>query len=314
VTPHDLGGNGLLSSELSIRPKENPSELPIAGSKNNGYASKTKNVNPSFKERHRSLSQFELRDIINDIYLKKVSHNKMKSELGQPHETMSQYLYTFLKQKFGLKNLIMEYTSLILVAVKEYASAHADTLLFAKMLRNHVNERFIDDQRDFSASCMNILQQYTREQYKHTNEDVTRSILKSRFGPNGCIPVVHCLDCARYLYEGDERSKVINSLKSALGAIGVNIADESENEGQVPHALFMETVLRHNILHRESILQKFNDLFSTLDSDGDGVIGPDECASLMASLVNDKTFDPPDSSLSYPQCSDMFISLLESRK
>jgi hypothetical protein len=54
-------------------------------------------------------------------------------------------MYTFLNQKYGLKNLIIEWASSIIYAIKTYSNEDAEVYLFGKILRNELDEesRFI---------------------------------------------------------------------------------------------------------------------------------------------------------------------------
>lgn len=60
--------------------------------------------------------------------------------MGQPVETMEQFMYTYLVQKYGLKNLIVEWATAIINSIKFYIhnSEEKDVTvaLFAKILKN----------------------------------------------------------------------------------------------------------------------------------------------------------------------------------
>ena len=49
-------------------------------------------------------------------------------------------MYTYLNQKYGLKNLIIEWASSIINAIKKYSSIDNDINLFGKILRNEQEE------------------------------------------------------------------------------------------------------------------------------------------------------------------------------
>ena len=51
-------------------------------------------------------------------------------------------MYTFLNQKYGLKQLIIEYASAIISGIKEYQREDNEVCLFGKILRNEVDEEF----------------------------------------------------------------------------------------------------------------------------------------------------------------------------
>ena len=51
-------------------------------------------------------------------------------------------MFTFLNQRYGLKQLIVEWASSIVHAIKLYSSDDAQIYLFGKMLKNTVDEDF----------------------------------------------------------------------------------------------------------------------------------------------------------------------------
>lgn len=68
--------------------------------------------------------------------------DKKCEESRAPRETMEQYMYTYLNQKYGLKALIVEWAASIINAVKTYLRQDHDITLFAKILKNECDEEF----------------------------------------------------------------------------------------------------------------------------------------------------------------------------
>jgi len=61
-----------------------------------------------------------MKDLINDIYNNKKKHDE-KNELNKvPRETMEQYMYTYLNQRYGLKQLIVEWAGAVINGIKQY--------------------------------------------------------------------------------------------------------------------------------------------------------------------------------------------------
>lgn len=66
------------------------------------------------------------KDIMNEIYNSKAAFDKKCFDNKLPRETMEQHMYTYLNQKYGLKNLIIEWASSIINAIKLYSSEDRD--------------------------------------------------------------------------------------------------------------------------------------------------------------------------------------------
>lgn len=51
-------------------------------------------------------------------------------------------MYTYLNQKYGLKNLIIEWSAAIVNAVSKHFQDDHDVFLFGKILKNECDEEF----------------------------------------------------------------------------------------------------------------------------------------------------------------------------
>lgn len=51
-------------------------------------------------------------------------------------------MYTYLNQRYGLKQLIIEWAGAIIAGIKRFSKDDADVCLFGKVLRNEVDEEF----------------------------------------------------------------------------------------------------------------------------------------------------------------------------
>ena len=96
--------NSKLSADISISRMKIPIEIkeiiPRHPSKKQFMKSRIENS--------RELTLKQLKESIEDIYLNKVKFDEKCMENSQPRETMDQFLYTYLNQKYGLKTLIGE--------------------------------------------------------------------------------------------------------------------------------------------------------------------------------------------------------------
>lgn len=55
---------------------------------------------------------------------------------------MEQYMYTYLNQRYGLKNLIIEWAAALINGIKTYLKEDHDIALFGKILKNECDEEF----------------------------------------------------------------------------------------------------------------------------------------------------------------------------
>jgi hypothetical protein len=96
-----------------------------------------------------------LRETINELYHaknqqdQKVRENwakRLKDKSREREclrfETMEQFMYSYLKMRYGLKGLIIEQVEQIISGIKRFKDTHVDVLLFGKILRNEVDEQY----------------------------------------------------------------------------------------------------------------------------------------------------------------------------
>ena len=76
------------------------------------------------------------------MYTQKVKFDKKCTENKVGKETLEQYMYTYLNQKYGLKPLIVEWAAAIINGVKTYIKEEHEVALFAKILKNECDEDF----------------------------------------------------------------------------------------------------------------------------------------------------------------------------
>lgn len=90
----------------------------------------------------RVLTLKQLKDTITDMYAQKIKFDKKCEDSRTAKETMEQYMYTYLNQKYGLKSLIVEWAASIINGVKTYLREDHEVTLFAKILKNECDEEF----------------------------------------------------------------------------------------------------------------------------------------------------------------------------
>jgi len=96
----------------------------------------------------------------------------LKCEEGkQAKETMEQYMYTYLNQRYGLKNLIIEWAAAIISGIKKFSKEDHDVALFGKILRNECDEEFRFIQQTVKETVFALLKAVLREKYPNKSED-----------------------------------------------------------------------------------------------------------------------------------------------
>ena len=105
----------------------------------NYYINTNNNFNNSNTNK-QLISLKSLKDFINELYLSKANYDMKCIEYKLPRETLEEYMYTFLNEKYGLKNLIIDWARNVINGIKYYSKKDSFVLLFGKIMRNEQEE------------------------------------------------------------------------------------------------------------------------------------------------------------------------------
>lgn len=171
----------------------------------------------------------QLKDIINEIYENKEKHDEKWRRTKLPLETMEQFMFTFLNQKYGLKNLVIEWAASIVNGVKWYMKEDSDVSLFAKLLKNEIEEDFRYIQDRIKTTVSKVLRKHLREKHKLKSELEINNIqenLEQGFVSNSTWNYI--LD---YIYEEADKEKILTMLQEKK-KIGLNSENLYSNRGR----------------------------------------------------------------------------------
>ena len=119
----------------------------------------------------------QLRELIADIYMQKKRHDEKCGEGRMPRETMEQFMYTYLNQRYGLKQLIIDWASSIISGIKRFSRDDADVCLFGKVLRNEIDEEFRWVQHALKETVHGLVKGLVRERYAMKGEVELKSLV-----------------------------------------------------------------------------------------------------------------------------------------
>lgn len=118
----------------------------------------------------------------------KIKYDQKCRESGLPIETMEQFMYTYLNQKYGLKTLIIEWASTIIHSIKVYLREDHQVTLYAKILKNECDEEFRFIQLHVKETLANLLKILLREKHHLKSEgEISQMCDQIQNGPNGVI-------------------------------------------------------------------------------------------------------------------------------
>ena len=120
------------------------------------------------------------KDIMNEIYNSKTIYDQKCYENKIPRETLEQHMYTYLNHKYGLKNLIIEWASSIINAIKLYSNEDCDINLFGKILRNEQEEDSRLVIENLKNNVSELLEYYLRSKNPFKSKIDIKKMLESK--------------------------------------------------------------------------------------------------------------------------------------
>ena len=216
------------------------------------------NINNNSNSAHNStnseiipLNEFII--LINNIYESKEKEEKIILEKGQPQETLEHHIYTYLTRKYGVKHIVIEKAFSIFTSLRKYSNTNSDVLLFAKIIRNDIDE----SSKDFSKEIKQNLEKLLYN--KDINDDIIKIISNSFYYNDNNNKNLFL----NKIYEIKDKNKIIN------------IED------------IYNIILEIEIKDRNTYLKNFRILFKRVDTDSDGTINYYDSSNLFGLIFDE---------------------------
>ena len=177
------------------------------------------------------LSIKSAKDIMQEIYNNKSIYDQKCYENKIPRETLEQYMYTYLNQKYGLKNLIIEWASSIINAIKMYSSEDCDINLFGKILRNEQEEDSRLVLENLKNNVSELLQFYLSSKNPFKSKIEIQKLLKSK--KEGVLVEEEWKGIVNYIYSEEDAEIIQNKI--------VNFIKKKNEKNLIPLSLYAQT-------------------------------------------------------------------------
>ena len=179
-------------------------------SKNNTNYNQPINNISKLKTNKSPLSINVAKDLINEIYNCKENYDRVCFENKLPKETMEHYIYIFFYNKYGLKNLVIDWASGLINAIKIYSKTDCDINLFGKILKNEQEEGSRLVLIKLKESISSLLEYF----YKLKNECKPREdvIKEMKNKKNGLLHEEEWKEIIQYIYNEEDAQIIENKI------------------------------------------------------------------------------------------------------
>ena len=226
----------------------------------------------------RVLNIKNILEIISQVYKQRNIRLQKKSQGGYYVKgTLETDLMSYLKSKYGLKKIIIEWFLTILSSIKAYSKINGEICLFGLVLRNELDEGSIDILQKIKETVGNILNHL----YKYNNTVVEKIKNNKEFMKehewNFICQILYCNDInLREKFENKIYEFIKKMIKSdkILEKIGKKIL----------FCDFLNLLIMFNLRQRKKYLKNLVNIFQNYDKEKFGVINYDEFKSMINDL------------------------------
>ena len=260
------------------------------------------------------LSKKQMHDFIDEIYDSKMEYDKVCSENHLKKESMEHYMYKFLNNKYGLKNLVIEWSSSIITGIKMYSSTDSDINLFSKILKNKIEEGQKLVVIKLKSTIKELYDMYIKNKSRlnpnkgksKLNEKEIEYILNS-FNENILLNEDEWKNIIKSIYNEDEYKILIkyiinkisdkndiekkNYIKNLMSKKKSQVTREDfdfANKKKLPLKIcykeFVNILIGYQITYREKYLSNLHKLFIKCDEECVGVLNENGFKKLLNSI------------------------------
>ena len=229
----------------------------------------------------KDISIRQLLETINDIYNSKLESDKKLTQNKQQKLTMEQFLYHYLNNKYGLKNLVIEYASGIIQGIRDFSKKNSEVMLFGKILRNEIEEQEILIIAKLKETIHEFLTYYyqSKFQYKSKNE-IDNLVKKCKIG---LLNDEQWKNIVAFLFSDNENdlNNLMEKIQKYIDKQNNTIENNQKYGNSISYQKFIQLVIDYQIKIRSIYLKKFNSIFKIVDNDHDGIITDYEFIKLV---------------------------------
>ena len=260
------------------------------------------------------LTKKQMKDFINEIYDSKIEYDEVCTENHLKKESMEHYMYKFLNNKYGLKNLVIEWSSSIITGIKMYSSSDSDINLFNKILKNKIEEGQKFEIIKLKSKIKELYDTYNKNKGRLSSNKGKNKInesekenLSNSFNENVLLSEDEWKSIIKSIYNEEEykilikyiinkisdkndieKKNYINKLmtkkKSQVTRDDFELANKKKLPLKISYKEFVNILTGYQITYREKYLSNLHKLFVKCDEESVGVLKENGFKKLLNSI------------------------------
>ena len=242
-----------------------------------------------------------MKEIISSIYSSKDSFDKKCLQNKQPKQTMEEFMYTYLNQKYGLKNMVIEWATNIINGIRTFSPGDTEISLFGKILQNEIEESSRLLITNVKENINSIIMSALRAEYPFKSEIELKKI-KKKYIKNEIPPeLIQYIINASFDEKGkqiifDKINKEIDNKRNIIlsnSKINGKLSREEYNKiieqkqiecNSLHYDFLIDICLEYQIRLHIKYLKPFIRLFKIIDSNRDGILDEEQFIELIKKM------------------------------
>ena len=240
----------------------------------------------------KKLTREQLNEIIQNIYKSKIAYDQNCIDLNKPLETMEQHMYQYLNNKYGLKNLTIEYASAIISGIKEYSKKDMNIKVFGMLLKNEIEENTLTIVEKIKQVVQETLEYFISQKNPYMAGGDVQKLCEKIKGGMVDEDVWNSFIDALFLNDKENGKKVKDKIyefidrimAKSLDKIGNNLKFEMTREEEdffnemknypkkIRYEDLINILIDYHIRVRKNYLKNMREIFMNNDENKDGVL------------------------------------------
>ena len=242
-----------------------------------------------------------MKEIISNMYTTKIAFDKKCVINKQPKQTMEEYMYIYLNQKYGLKNMVIEWATNIINGIRTFSSEDTEISLFGKILQNELEESchlLINNLKEnINTILIGILKSENPYKDEYEINIMKNKLIKGEIPPEKTQQIIENLFDEKgrgVLFEkintqiNNKRTLMMknNSIKGKYTREEMNkIIYNKQNECNfVQYDFLLDICLEYQIKLHIKYLKPFVKLFQSIDTNRDGILDEEQFVHLIKNM------------------------------
>ena len=218
----------------------------------------------------RVLNMKNILEIITQVYKQRnIRLQKKLQGMSYIKGTLETDLFSYIKSKYGLKKIIIEWILIIFSSIKAYSKINGEICLFGMILKHQLDEGSIDILQKIKETINNILNHL----YKYNNKIIEKIRNNKDFMKEN-----EWLFICQILYSNDInlREKFMNKIYEFIQKMIKNEKILEKIGKKILFSDFLNLLIMFNLRQRKKYLKNLVNVFQKYDTNKFGVINYDE--------------------------------------